>query len=168
MLDDAGNPTSLNLKYGSVNTFHVQSTHPGPDADGSYSYNKELLNSYLNAGPAARNLPRTNSFVTMSGIPYARYDVYVYFSSDAAERIGNVTDGATTYNFSTLGSSAIGRPNALFRQTTDRTGVFPPANYAIFNGETGRSLTITVNALGSDDQWLGIAGFQVVDTSAPR
>ena len=164
--DDSGTATTLNLAYGSHNTFHIQDRHPGPDADGSY--NKELLNGYLNAGTASWDPPLTNSFVTLTNIPYSRYDVYVYFSSDAAGRIGNVTDGATTYYFSTLGSAAIAGSNALFQRTIDRTGHYPGANYAIFLNETTNFLTVTANALGGDDQWLGIAGFQVVAMPEPH
>ena len=164
LLDDGGNHTSLNLEYGSCNTFHIQDRHPGPDADGTY--NKELLNGYLNGGPAERALAITNSFVKLTDIPYPVYDVYVYLSSDVPGRQGNVTDGTTLYDFSSMGSASINGANALFRQSADKTGRYPRANYVIFQGETSRSLTITVNAM-SNDQWLGIAGFQVVNRRQP-
>lgn len=165
LIDNSGAATTLNLAYGSFNSWSIQGSHPGQDANGSY--NRELLNGYLNSGPAAWGPSITNSYVTLTSIPYALYDVYIYFSSDTAGRIGSATDGATTCDFSTIGPAEISGANALLTQTTDTTGANPSADYAVFTGETASSLTLTVNALGGNDQWLGIAGFQVVAVPEP-
>lgn len=165
LIDNSGAATTLNLAYGSFNTWSIQGSHPGADADGSY--NRELLNGYLNAGPAAWGPSITNSYVTLSQIPYAQYDVYVYFSSDAANRLGSITDGTTQYYFSTMGPAEISGLNASFIQTTDTTGASPLADYAKFSGETASTLTLTCDALGGNDQWLGIAGFQIVAVPEP-
>lgn len=165
LIDSTGAATSLGIAYGSFNGANINASHPGADADGSY--NKELLNGYLNAGPASWGPSITNSFVSLTAVPYSLYDVYVYFSSDAANRIGSITDGTTKYYFSTLGSAATSGANALLTQTTDTSGVFPLASYAKFSGETASALTLTCDALGGDGQWLGIAGFQVVAVPEP-
>lgn len=164
LINNSGAATTLNLAYGSFNTWSIQGSHPGQDADGSY--NKELLNGYLNSGPAAWGPSITNSYVSLTAIPYAQYDVYVYFSADTANRLGSITDGTTKYYFSTLGSAAISGANALFTQTTDTTGAGPLANWAKFSGSTS-SLTLTCDAIGGNDQWLGIAGFQIVAVPEP-
>jgi len=164
LMDNSGTSTTLNLAYGSFNTWHIQASHPGQDANGSY--NRELLNGYLNAGPAAWGPSVTNSHITLSQIPYAQYDVYVYFSSDVAGRNGSVTDGTTTYFFSTIGPGSISGANALLTQTTDISALFPQADYARFSG-TASSLTLTCDALSGNDQWLGIAAFQVVAVPEP-
>lgn len=165
LIDSTGAATTLSLTYGSFNSYSVQGSHPGQDANGSY--NKELLNGYLNSGPAAWGPSITNSYFTVSQIPYSVYNIIVYFNADTAGRNGNVTDGTTTYYFSTMGSASISGANALFTQTTDTTGLFPNADYAIFSGLSGNSQTITANALSGNDQWLGIAGFQVVAVPEP-
>jgi hypothetical protein len=165
LYNNAGVATSLNLTYGAFNGNPIIAAHAGPDADGSY--NREMLNGYLNAGPAAWGPPITNSYVSLNSIPYAQYKLYVYFSSDVAGRIGNVTDGTTTYDFATIGAGEVNGPNAVLTQTTDTTGAYPSADYAVFTGLTGSSQTITCNALGGNDQWLGIAAFQVVATPEP-
>lgn len=165
LMDNSGAATTLGLAYGSFNTWHIQSSAPGQDADGSY--NRNLLNGYLNSGPAAWGPSITNSYVSLSQIPYSVYDIYVYFSSDTAGRNGSVSDGSTTYYFSTLGSASISGANALFTQTTDTLGVNPGANYAIFAGLSGASQTLTLNMLSGNDQWGGIAGFQVVAVPEP-
>lgn len=165
LMDNSGAATTLDLAYGSFNTWSIQGSHPGADTDGSY--NKELLNGYLNSGPAAWGPSITNSYVSLSQIPYSVYDIYIYFSADTAGRNGSVSDGSTTYYFSTLGSAAISGANALFAQTTDTLGVNPGADYAIFSGLSGVSQTLTLNMLSGNDQWGGIAGFQVVAVPEP-
>jgi hypothetical protein len=135
--------------------------HPGQDGDGTY--NKELLNGYLNAGPAGWNPPITYSEIAMTEIPYANYDVIVYFSSDVAGRAGDVTDGATNYSFLTVGPASVTGANALFAQTTDTGGAYTTtANYAVFAGLSGPAQTVRVQ-MRDNDQWAGIAGFQVVE-----
>jgi hypothetical protein len=165
LIDSTGAATTLNLSYSSFNSYHIQGSHPGVDADGTY--NRELLNGYLNSGAAAWNPWTTTSSFTLSQIPYSQYDVYVYFSADTAGRTGSLTDGTTTFGFSTLGSAAVSGASALFVETTDTTGAFPLADYAVFKGETASSLTITCTPLSGNDQWLGIAGFQVVPVPEP-
>lgn len=57
LIDRDGLPTTLDITYTSFNTWNIQASHPGVDGDGSY--NKELLNGYLNAGPAGWGPPVT-------------------------------------------------------------------------------------------------------------
>lgn len=161
LIDKNGEPTTLDLAYTSFNNWNIQGTHPGLDGDGAS--NKELLNGYLNAGPAAWNPAITSSSVTLSQIPYPKYDVIVYFSSDAADREGTVSDGTTTYHFKTLGPASIAGSNAILAGATDTTtaGYTVGANYAIFSGLTGVTKTLTVQ-MRDNDEWGGIAGFQVV------
>jgi hypothetical protein len=165
LIDNSGTATTLNLSYGpTAYAWSIQGSHPGQDADGSY--NRELLNGYLNDGPATWNPPITSSFVTLTSIPYAQYDIYVYFSSDAAGRTATVSDGATTYSLSTVGAASISGANAVFIQTTDTGTLYPTANYAVFSGLTGSSQTITESPL-VNDAWSGIAGFQIVAVPEP-
>ncbi len=161
LINSDGNSTTLDLAYTSLNTWSIQGSGPALDGDGSS--NKRLLNGYLNAGPAGWNPPITSSSVVLSQIPsYTSYDVIVYFSADAADREGTVTDGTTTYYFKTLGPASISGSNAVLTQATDTTatGYTIGANYAVFSGLTGNSKTITVQ-MRDNDEWGGIAGFQV-------
>jgi hypothetical protein len=102
--------------------------------------------------------------LVISEIPYASYDLYIYFSSDVANRAGTVSlSGGATYYFDTLGKPSISGTNAVFAETTDTTDDADDtdANYAKFTGLSGTSQTVTVTipAFG------GIAGFQIVNTS---
>ena len=165
LLDNSGTATSLNIAYQAWGFWSIQGSAPGQDADSTY--NRNLLNGYLNAGPAGWGPPVTNSTIALSQIPYGQYNLYVYFSSDVAGRIGSISDVTTVYDFTSMGPAEISGANALFTQTTDTLGNNPSADYAVFSGETANSLTVTCNALGGNDQWLGIAGFQIVAVPEP-
>jgi hypothetical protein len=165
LIDDSGAATTLDIAIASFNTWSVTGSHPGQDVE--TTYNKELLNGYLNAGPAGWNPPITYSQVAMSEIPYSSYDIIVYFSSDVAGREGVVTDGSTTYSFSTVGPASVSGANAFFAPTTDTSLSYQTAaNYAVFSGLSGASQTIKVQML-ENDGWAGIAGFQVVAVPEP-
>lgn len=160
--DDTGAATTLDISWDSYNGWSITGSHPGQDSDGTY--NKELLNGYLNAGPATWNPVPTYSQIVISQIPYTSYDIIVYFSSDTAGREGDVTDGATTYSFQTVGPSSVSGSNAVLLETTDTIGSYTTtANYATFSGLTGTTQTITVQ-MRDNDEWGGIAGFQVSGT----
>ncbi|MEO5913241.1 MAG: PEP-CTERM sorting domain-containing protein [Luteolibacter sp.] len=165
LVDDSGAATTLDLSYTSFNNWRIQDSDPGQDGDGSN--NKRLLNGYLSAGPAGWGPTPTFSNVVLSQIPYANYQIIVYFSSDGANREGQVTDGTSNYYFQTLGASSIAGSNATLAQTTSTSNSnYASANYAIFDGLSGTSQTITVQ-MRDNDEWGGIAGFQVVAVPEP-
>ncbi len=162
--DNTGAATTLNLSRSSYNTYHVQANHVGYDANGTA--NREMLNGFLNAGPAAWTPPVTNTLVALTNIPYARYDVVVYVNSDTSGRHASIDNGTTTNYFSTVGSPSRSGANALFLPTTQtNSGVFPSADFAFFPGMTSSNAVLTEIPRSGDDQWLGIAGFQVVQSS---
>ena len=167
LIDDSGATTTLDISYASYNTWTVNEpspANPGQDADGTY--NRELLNGYLSAGPAAWNPSITDSQVVISQIPYTTYDIIVYFSSDGAGREGDVTAGSTTYSFKTIGPTSVSGSNAVLTPTTDSAGTYTTtANYAVFSGLSGTTQTVRVQ-MRDNDEWGGIAGFQVVESAA--
>jgi len=154
--DDSGNPTTLDITTSTAFLFSIGGA-PGQDADGTW--NKSMLNGYLNSGSTSS--PAVSSF-TVAEIPYARYHIYVYFGADDASRTGTVSDGTTTYDFNVLDNMVAGA-NALFAQTTSTGGAQPEANYAVFSDLTGSSQTITadVPAFG------GLSGIQIVEVPEP-
>jgi hypothetical protein len=168
LYDNSGTATAASLSYNSYNGYHITAPNPAQDADGTY--NRDLLNGFLNAGPATWNPPVTADTVSLSAIPYAQYNIFVYVSDDTAGRSANVTDGAITYDLSTLGSSAVSGASALFVQSSDTSGANPAADYVEFTGLTGSYLTITVSPgdqSPADAAWVGLAGFQVVAVPEP-
>ena len=125
----------------------------GPDADGTY--NKSIFDGYANTA--------TMDTLSLSGISFSQYNIIVYLSSDVDGRVGTISDGPTTYDFSTVMRNQVNNdPNVTFIQTTDTTSANPGANYAVFSGLTGASQTLTLNIGGG-----GIAGMQIVAVPEP-
>ncbi len=166
--DASGTVTSLDISYASFNDYSVNGgggPNPGQDADGSY--NRELLNGYLNAGPAAWGPTVTRTSVTLSEIPHGYYDLIVYFSADVADREGQVGDGTTTYYFRTIGPPSVSGTDAVLVETTQTSpDSYPAANYAIFTNLSGVSRTVSVQ-MRDNDEWGGIAGIQLVPKTDP-
>ena len=120
--------------------------------------NAQLLNSYLdNTGG--------NMNVAVSGIPYANYNVYVYFNSDTAGRPAAVQlNGATYYYFNTVGGATSGVAFNGFVQTTSTVSTSSfAANYAEFTGVSGSSFTLTDSGSAANHQ--GIAAVEIVASS---
>jgi autotransporter-associated beta strand protein len=161
--DNSGTPTTLDLGYGSFNTWSVGG-HPGLDANGTA--NRELINGYLNSGPAGWGPSTTNTYVSLTNVPYALYDVVVYFNADASGRKSTIEGPNATYSFSTMGSAARSGANALFIPTTQTNeAVYPSADFAVWRGLTNANAKFTTFPKSGNDQWLGICGFQVIESS---
>ena len=153
--DHSGAATTLDFHFSHSAQWHLdpQATSPSRDADGSY--NKRLLKGYVDMSGGN---PQT---LTLSEIPYAQYDIYVYLSSGTANREGYATDGTSSFYFRTGGSGVISGDNAVLIQATEASDlpVNATATYARFTNLTGSSKNITVYAAGN----AGIAGFQIVE-----
>jgi hypothetical protein len=125
----------------------------GPDANGTY--NKSIFDGYANTA--------TTDTLSLSGISFSQYNIIVYLSSDTDGRTGTISDGPTTYDFSTIMRNQVNNdPNVTFIQTTDTTGANPGANYAVFTGLSGSSQTFTMTIPGG-----GIAGMQITPVPEP-
>jgi hypothetical protein len=158
LIDSTGAATTLDLTcpvgiWGDGGA-SVQGTTPAMDADGTY--NKRMLNNYVN-----NNV--TN--VSLTQIPYASYNIYIYFSSDTANREGSVTDATSTFYFRTIGPSSVSGSNATLTQATETSdlGTNALGNYALFSNLSGASKTVTVDI----PDWGGIAGIQIVAIPEP-
>lgn len=117
--------------------------------------NTKLLSTRVETNDGAKAVS-----VTVSGLSFAKYDVYAYFGSDGGGRFGNVgIVGGTTYYYQTVGN-----PNGAYSLTTSTvsTDPRPASDYAIFSGLTASSFTLKQFREGSNS---GIFGLQVVNTS---
>jgi autotransporter-associated beta strand protein len=164
LFDITGAATAASLTYAGYNGYAANDYSQRPPQDANGTFNMQMLNGYLNAGPAAWSPPITNSYVTISNIPYPDYDVVVYFSTDTSGRKLAVSDGTVSDYCSTIGGAAeVGGANALFLPAANTNStLFPQADFAFFPGQTNSSVTLTTYPLSGNDQWLGIAGFQIV------
>ena len=116
--------------------------------------NGQLLNTYLG------NSGGTES-VTISGIPFSSYDVYVYFTTAGSTSTGRVSLSGKFDHYLTLGPITT-LPYPLI-QTTDSTydstgNSYPATNYALFSNLSGSSQTISLSTQSFAD-----SGFAAVD-----
>jgi len=157
LIDNTGTATTLGASFSDNSQYGWAIQFSGQSADANGLYNKALLNGYLNNGNGG------STTISLTGIPYSAYDIFVYFSSDTANRTGTVSVGGTTYDFSAMGPAEISGANASLVPTSDTTGANPLADYAEFTGLSGgtQALTTTIPAYG------GIAGFQIVSVPEP-
>jgi hypothetical protein len=131
--------------------------------DGATPYGK-LFNSFIYGTTQTTNpawSPDTS--VTLTGIPYSTYDVYVYFGSEVNGRIGTLASSAAgvTYSFTTQVNNGVPGGYLL---TNDTGSGFPQANYAVFSGQSGATFDVTLT-VGANQNSMGIYGIQVVDAS---
>jgi len=121
---------------------------------------KNLMTGYLDNSIAGGS---EDTFVTVNGISTSLfpngYDVYVYFGADSNGRTGEVSDGTTTFSYTTASADGTFDDSSDYLLTTDTVAGSPNANYAIFSGLTGSSVTIDL-IRGSSNS--GIYGIQLV------
>jgi fibronectin-binding autotransporter adhesin len=154
LVDSSGNPSAATVTWGGVSDNYDALNGNQTDQ------NAQLLNSYLDNSSAGAET------VSVSGVPYANYNVYVYFASDANGRDGSVSIGAATFNYSTTANVAT-RPYPLILTTTT-SGAYPAANYAEFSNLSGASFTISqVRTANSGIAAVEIVGENVAENILP-
>jgi len=151
--DSTGTATSASLT-GSSN-----GTYGGGGSSASPAGNAKLASGELfNGWPGSPTM-------TVTDIPYAHYDVYVYAGIDATGRKETVSltpDGGTDqfYSFTTEGG---GSGWTAATSTWDGSGTaptLPSANYVHYTGQTASSFTLSWGAPGNG----GLNGIQIVPT----
>lgn len=153
--DDAGvQHPGVTVSWSSVNAWNTN--------NGVANGDNKLMNGYIDNNA---DFPQVS--IEVGGLPASitdpGYDVIVYFGSDANGRTGSITDGTTTYSYTTFSAQAENFP-ASYTLTTDTGGGNPDSNYAIFSGHSGSSFNITLDR-GSNNS--GIHGLQIVPIPEP-
>lgn len=112
-----------------------------------------------------------DSSVTLSNIPYAHYDLYIYGMNDGPNRVEKTTLGTTDVFGSSPSPGNAGYIDGngttafTFNRSVGTTSATATANgnYVLFSGLTGASQTFTGSAPGNGY----LAGFQVVQIPEP-
>lgn len=151
MTDDSGAPSGISVTWAGDTSWS--------SANGTTNGDNKMMDGYLDDTTATPG----GSTVDFTNITFPLYDVFVYFGSDGNGRTGTVTDGTTTFSYTTNSALGGGFPDG-YVQTTDTAGGNPLANYAVFTGLSGSALQITNNR-GSNNT--GIHGIQVVQVPEP-
>jgi len=156
LVDDDGVATTTDAVWVAPGTWRVT-------ANGTATGDAKMMYGYIDAQWGDQP-----AIVTLSQIPYALYDVYVYIGSNNSEHTGRVilNEGSTptaTYWFTNgannPGGDGFQAADYLRATTTEDVTPYALANYAIFPGLTDPNVTVTVRK-GSDNE--GIFGVQIV------
>ncbi|MCU0791271.1 MAG: hypothetical protein MUE42_00090 [Opitutaceae bacterium] len=192
----AGAPGARQANWNSFtgNTLDAMSTlvdNTGSVVSGLSFTHAEVNNNWTNAGSPTVNdvalysghhdkFDGTAANLTVSGIPYARYDVYFYIKDDTLDRAGSVSIGSTTYFITSIYGNGGGHPASdgtgyIRSADTEATlngaiydvSTIAKGNYVKFEGVTGSSFTANYTALATSAaaRRLKVAGFQIVDTT---
>ncbi|MBS1725965.1 MAG: PEP-CTERM sorting domain-containing protein [Armatimonadetes bacterium] len=159
LMDSSGAMTSALLSFSAAGTydeFNKPST--------ANSATNRLYGGGLYGDPTQAEIR-----VSVSGITYADYDVYVYASADTSHtNTLSISDGSTTFYYASPGSVNSGASNLLL--TTSTSSASPTvgkAQYQVFH-EHGSSFTL--NTFGSAAGVLSnnVFGLQIVATPVPE
>ena len=151
--DSSGASTTATLSGYSNGTFWGGGSSVAPTGNAKLA-SGELFNGW--PGPPT---------LTVSNIPYAKYDVYVYAGIDAAGRIETCSltpsNGATqSYSFTTENGNSTWTAATSTWDGNGTAPALPSANYVHFTGLTGSSFTMLWGAPGNG----GLNGIQIVPT----
>ena len=125
---DDGKPVTVKVTYKTPNTW-------SSGLDGTTSADNALMAGYLDTGDSGDD--DSVSQVKVSGIPFAKYDVYVYVYGDVPteHRQGAYKIGTTTLKVTDFGAFT-----GTYKAPTDKD---PTGNYIVFKGITGDTFIVT-------------------------
>lgn len=167
--------TGLHVSWVSSYTYGSGSV----DGFSSSTGDGELFNTYLSFASSGG----TGDSVTVTGIPYSSYNVFVYLTSNTTynsnggvflKNVATESGGLNTTEYYFHATSSGSYVQAT--QTTETLGnpivqngstQFANANYAEFTGNSEDSFVVHVDS-SSYNENEGIAGIQIVDTSVPE
>jgi len=159
LLDTAGHSTTARLTFESTSAYAAFGA-------------PQTLNSATNrlyCGGLVGNDTVSEVRVSVTGIPYDRYDVFVFASADTTDRsILSITDGRTTFYYRSAGRSNVGAPRLLRTRSRDpRAPTEGPAQYQVFRGR-GESFTVTTGGSRNCVLSNNVFGLQIVRAGVER
>ncbi|OHB53017.1 MAG: hypothetical protein A2Y07_06355 [Planctomycetes bacterium GWF2_50_10] len=119
--------------------------------------------------------------INVINIPYASYDVVVYFSSELTNAyVAKYTLGATSVYARVQAMNAFANSNTFTQvsssSTTNLQGSTPTGNYIVFKNVTGSSMYLTaqnawtgenIYTYAAGQPWAQVSGFQIVAVPEP-
>lgn len=148
LVDDGGDPVA------GMSTSWTASAAYGNGATGSGADT-----TLLYGGPEAQNTGYTATAITITGIPYAEYDLYLYVKGWSAGRTGEA-------RLSGVASSEIGfNTFQNFPSTHSRaTSTATQGTYVLWEALTADTVTVEARRIGNN---IIVSGFQVVEVPEP-
>lgn len=152
LVDDQGSQTVVTLAWTTDVTYATTNGANTPQA--------LLMSGYLDETDAEGNVT-----IALGGIPYASYDVVVYFGSDGNGRTGSIyspTSGEEFFYVTNSNRVDFLADDFVLTEALEAAGA-PAANVCVFRGQTSATFELEVHR-GSNNS--GIHAVQVVDRSA--
>lgn len=123
---------------------------------------QQLYKGYWDFAPGSSAVGTTGT-LTVNGLTYASYDVYVYFVTDSPDNTItaqiSVNGGAPVYGKAMGSASSANLPLYMAQATATTAESSTLSNYVKVNGLTGSSFNVTLTKVNGN---YGIVGFQVV------
>ena len=130
LVDSAGLTTTASVSYSAYNTWDDQAG----DGNGS---DLDMMSGFLD------NMQILSGAITLSNIPYAQYDVYVYFNRTAETFLGvTADDGTNTNDYYARHDGTTFSGSYTTSQDTDVSDGWTEANAFLFSNYTGSTLTL--------------------------
>jgi hypothetical protein len=157
--DDTATATTTQLTFNSTGAYNGCTVINTPNA---------ATNTLYRSGIYGDNATREVS-ISLWGISYSSYDLYVFASADTTVTNQlSISYGTTTFYYASGGQFNSGATALL--QTTSTTSGSPTtgrAQYQLFSGLTGSSVTLTTGGAITHTISNNIFGFQIVNTAQP-
>ncbi len=145
---------------GALTTASVTSWAGGNGAGQTQAGATNGLGQLFSSGLNAQTTTTHPSMMTISNIPYANYNVYVYFWSGNANGAGSITNGTTTFFANSINPTANSLPVAYTQAMGTTSGTATPnADYALFTNLTSSTFTATLTE-SAQTPW--ISGYEIV------
>jgi hypothetical protein len=120
-----------------------------------------LLNGYLDGNGAAIGVLNGTVTISVTNIPFALYDVYVYVGADQNGRTGDGMLGTEDLSFTSAAAGA-----TAFAVNSDLSADHPSANTLLFTDISGTSFSYLQNA-GSNNNSTGVMAIEIVAVPEP-
>jgi hypothetical protein len=161
LTNNFGNATSASVSISAPSSTLSFFNEPGNTLNADAGTNTLYRGAVTTAGASGMT-------VTISGLTYGLYDVYVYASQNSTNtNTLNVSSGGTTYYY--RGNGGFMNGDSLVRATSTNSGS-PTVNdaiYSVFTGNTGSSFTFTVGPGVTGQISNNLYGFQIVSVPEP-
>ena len=144
--DNTGTATTAGITWNTPDSWHLDL-----GAAGGVPF-EELQYGFIKPGAAP-----TTITLALSGVPYSKYDVYVYFNSDSAGT-WSIGDGRPTTYYGAINNAL----TTFTQDTSTSNAAYTPSNYVVFTGETTSSLNVIYTDVTGNG---GITGIQIVNTA---
>jgi hypothetical protein len=156
LLENSATPTTARLTFSSTGDFDGFTGTSTPN----------VATSVLYQGGVFGNNLLGEVHITLTNIPYSKYDVYVYASADTfVTNTLSITNGVTTFYYASDGRFNNAATSLL--QTTSTNPASPttgPGQYQLFSGQTRATFTLTTAGSISGVISNNVFGLQIVET----